>query len=70
MSDVVCAPVSASISATGNQGFVELVAEAPPTDFEELCIQQIGPQQAMLEMSFFRNGTATTPLLSDLGDQQ
>jgi hypothetical protein len=70
VSDVVCAPVSASISATGNQGFVELVAEAPPTDFEELCIQQIGPQQAMLEMSFFRNGTATTPLLSDLGDQQ
>jgi len=62
--------VSASISATGNQGFVELVAEAPPTDFEVLCIQQTGPQQAILNMSFFRNGTATTPLLSYLGDQQ
>lgn len=70
VSDVVCAPVSASISVTGNQGLGELVAEAPPTDFEVLCIQQRGPQQAVLNMSFFRNGTATTPLLSDLGDRR
>jgi hypothetical protein len=69
-SNFVCAQASASVSATGNQGFVELMAEATPTGFDQLCIQQAAPQQAFLFMSFFRQGAAATPLLSDLGDQQ
>ena len=40
-SNFVCAPVSASVSAAGNQGFVELMAEATPTGFDQLCIQQV-----------------------------
>jgi hypothetical protein len=66
----VCAPTTATFSATGNPGFVNLLAEAPPTGFDQLCIEQAGPQQAFLFMSFFRSGAATTPLLSDLGDQE
>jgi hypothetical protein len=62
-----CAPVSASPSARGNQGLVELVAETPPNDFQQLCIEQFAPDQALLILSFFRSGRPTTPLLSDLG---
>lgn len=69
-SNFVCAPVSASVSAAGNQGFVELMAEATPTGFDQLCIQQVAPGEAFLFMSFFRQGPAATPLLSDLGDRQ
>jgi hypothetical protein len=69
-SSLVCVPVSTTTSATGNQGFVELVAEAPPTDFGQLCLQQVGPRQVFLSMSFFRQGPAATLLLSDLGDHQ
>jgi hypothetical protein len=69
-SNFVCAPVTATVSATGNQGFVELMAEAPPTAFDQLCLQQSAPHQVFVFMSFFRQGTAATPLLSDLGDRQ
>ena len=70
VADFLCAPATASTSATGNQGFVQLVAEAPPSDFAQICIQQAGPNDAFLFMSVFRQGAATTPLLSDLGDHQ
>ena len=69
-SDFVCALATATVSATGNPGFVNLVAEAPATGFDQLCIEQGGPQQAFLFMSFFRTGAANTSLLSDLGDQE
>lgn len=69
-SDLVCAPATATVSATGNPGFVSLLAEAPPTQFDQICIEQAGPRQAILFMSFFRTGAATTPLLSDLGDHE
>lgn len=67
-STFVCAPARISVSATGNPGFVNLVAEAPPPEVTSLCIEQSGPRQAFLFMAFFRTGAATTPLLSDLGD--
>ncbi len=69
-SNFVCAPATVTVSATGNPGFVNLLAEAPPSRFDELCIQQFGPQEAFLFMSFFRTGAADTPLLSDLGAAQ
>jgi hypothetical protein len=70
VANLLCAPATATVSATGNQGFVELMGEATPTGFDQLCLQQVAPQQAFLFMSFFRQGPAATPLLSDLGDQQ
>lgn len=69
-SNFICAPVTVSVSATGNPGWVNLVAEAPPADVTSLCIQQAGPQQAFVFMAFFRTGGPTTPLLADLGDRQ
>lgn len=69
-SNFVCAPVTATVSATGNQGFVELMGEATPTAFDQLCLQQSAPHQVFVFMSFFRQGPAATPLLSDLGDRQ
>lgn len=69
-SDFVCAPVTATIKANGNQGFADLVAEAPPRDTQQLCIQQVTPQRAIVSVNFFSFGAAKTPLLSDLGDAQ
>lgn len=69
-SNFVCAPVTATVSATGNQGFVQLMGEATPTEFDQLCLQQAAPHQVFVFMSFFRQGPAATPLLSDLGDRQ
>ncbi|HEX3481982.1 MAG TPA: hypothetical protein VHT91_43510 [Kofleriaceae bacterium] len=70
VSNLLCAPVTATVSATGNQGFVELMGEATPTGFDQLCLQQVAPHQVFLFMSFFRQGPAATALLSDLGDHQ
>ena len=69
-SNFICAPVTVSVSATGNPGWVNLVAEAPPAPVTSLCIQQAGPQQAIVFMVFSRTGAPTTPLLADLGDRQ
>jgi len=69
-SDTVCAAIVATRLATGNPGFVELVAEAPPTAADQLCIQQNAPGDAIVTMDFFRQGPALTPLLSDLGDRE
>lgn len=67
----VCAfQVTASASAMGNQGFIELVAEAPTIGEQGLCIEQVGPGQASLTMHTGHLGTAATSLLSDLGDHE
>jgi hypothetical protein len=66
----VCVPVTGSVHAGGNQGFADLVAEAPPTGEQQLCIQQVTPEQAFISLSFFAAGTPTTPLLSDLPARQ
>ncbi|HEU4727238.1 MAG TPA: hypothetical protein VFT22_05105 [Kofleriaceae bacterium] len=66
----VCVPVAGSVHAGGNQGFADLIAEAPPSGGEQLCIQQLSPEQAFISLSFFASGTPTTPLLSDLPARQ
>jgi hypothetical protein len=67
-SDVVCAQVNLSIEAGGNQGFIDMVTEAPASGNEQLCITQGQSQFAEIFTSVFHEGPATTPLLSDLGD--
>jgi hypothetical protein len=66
----VCADASISIDAGGNQGFIDMVTEAPPSGTEQLCIVQSAPQFAQIFTTVLHEGTATTPLLSDLGDRQ
>jgi hypothetical protein len=68
--NVVCAPVAATAVASGNQGFVDLVAEGAPTGGELVCIQQIDAEHAVIFIRFAHQGPATTSLLSDLGDRQ
>lgn len=66
---VVCAQVNISIDAGGNQGFIDMVTEAPPSGSEQLCIVQGASSPfAQIFINVFHEGTATTPLLSDLGD--
>src|SRR5262249_31266991 len=64
-----CAPASVSIDAGGNPGFVNLVAEAPPS-IQPLCIQQDAPGRAEVATVFARQGAALTPLLSDFSPLQ
>ena len=66
----VCVPVAGSDSIGGNLGLNELVLESQPMGSQDLCIEQVGPQQASLTMSFSRLGAGNSPLLSDLGDRQ
>ena len=67
--DVVCAQVNISIETGGNQGFVDMVTEAPPSGSEQLCIVQGASSPfAQIFTNVFHEGAATTPLLSDLGD--
>ena len=67
-SDVVCAQVNLSIDAGGNQGFIDMVTEAPASENEQLCIAQAQSSFAQMFTTVFHEGPATTPLLSDLGD--
>ena len=67
-SDVVCAQVNLSIEAGGNQGFIDMVTEAPASGNEQLCIIQGQSPFAQISATVFHEGPATTPLLSDLGD--
>ena len=67
--DTVCIQVIGSATAAGNSGFVNLVDEAPAPGSGTLCIQQLLPNLAFVETDFFRHGTASTPLLSDLSDR-
>jgi len=66
---VACAPARVSIDAGGNPGFVNLVAEAPPS-IQPLCIQQDAPGRAEVSIIFTRQGAALTPLLSDFSALQ
>ena len=63
----VCIPTTSTVTATGNQGFVSVVVEAPQQGGEQLCIQQIAPGFAFVTISYFRQGAAATSLLTDLG---
>lgn len=68
---VVCAQVHVSIDAGGNQGFIDMVTEAPPSGNEQFCIVQVQGASSSFAQMFINvshEGTATTPLLSDLGD--
>jgi hypothetical protein len=67
--DTVCIQVTGSATAAGNSGFVNLVAEAPAPGSGTLCIHQLQPNFAFVDTNFFRQGTASTPLLSDLSDR-
>jgi hypothetical protein len=67
--DTVCIQVTGSATAAGNSGFVNLVDEAPAPGSGTVCIQQLLPNFAFVETDFFRQGTASTPLLSDLSDR-
>lgn len=66
----VCAQANISIDVGGNQGFIDMVTEAPASGTEQLCIAQTAPQSAVILTNVLHEGTATTPLLSDLGDRQ
>jgi hypothetical protein len=66
--DVVCAQINLSIEAGGNQGFIDMVTEAPASGNEQLCIAQGQSSFAQIFTTVFHEGPATTPLLSDLGD--
>jgi hypothetical protein len=66
--DVVCAQVSLSVEAGGNQGFIDMLTEAPASGNEQLCIFQGQSTFAQIFTTVFHDGPATTPLLSDLGD--
>ena len=65
--DTVCIQVTASVEASGNAGLVDLVAEAPPSGGEQLCIAQLANHFALVSTGFNRQGDASTDLLSDLG---
>jgi hypothetical protein len=65
--NAVCIQITgSSIDAGGNPGFIELIAEAPPSGDAQLCLNQ--DNGGSLVISFNRQGHATTPLLSDLSD--
>jgi hypothetical protein len=63
----ICTTVTASVEASGNAGLIDLVAEAPPSGGEQLCIDQLPNGFALMSMGFNRQGDASTELLSDLG---
>jgi hypothetical protein len=63
----VCAHVSASVDASGDGEFGDLLAEAQSSDQAFVCIAQIAPQRTAIRFSTFRAGPATTPLLANLG---
>lgn len=65
--DTICTTVTASVNASGNAGFIDLVAEAPPSGSEQLCIDQLPNHFALITMRFNHQGDASTELLSDLG---
>lgn len=62
----ICAPVTGSVHAGGNQGFADLVFEVRPSGGEQLCIQQVTPEQAFLSVFFSAAGTPETTLFDDL----
>lgn len=62
----MCVPVAGSVDAGGNQGFADLVAEVQPSGGEQLCVQQLSPEQVLLSLSFSAAVTPETPLFSDL----
>jgi hypothetical protein len=62
----VCAPVTISVDGAGDQQFANFLQEGqPPDDLGSLCIVQ-GATSATLSVSYRRNSSAVTPLLSDL----
>lgn len=68
----VCAPAMITVGPMGSAGFVNLAAEAPPEGNEQMCIHQggVGQNRTVIDVGLLREGTALTPLLSDLGDRQ
>lgn len=66
---VICAPVTVTIDATGPHGLAAYVAEALPAGTMELCVLQGDPQSEVV-INFSRQGSAITPLLSDLTAQR
>lgn len=62
--DRVCARVAATHEVSGHPGFVNLIAEAPPSEFDQICISQF-QQFAFVSTGVNRFGAATTELLAD-----
>jgi hypothetical protein len=61
----VCVPVTTAFEASGQQLFVDLLAETTGSVAVQLCLSQVGTSVG-LDLNFFRSGTPLTPLLSDL----
>ncbi len=66
--DLACAPIAATVNASGDRQFGNFITEAYSSDGLTVCVQQLAARLAQVSVFFQRAGAAVTPLLASFGD--